>query len=360
MFTFRRAVRENVGLLIGVAGGTGSGKTFSSLRLASGIAAGKPFALIDTEAGRAKHYAQDFVFDHGDLAPPFTPDAYADAIMAADKAGYPVIVVDSMSLVWSGDGGVLDWQEKELDRMAGDDWKKRESCKMAAWIRPKLAHKRMVQKLLQVRAHLILAFRAEPKIEMSRGKDGKMEIVAKQSLTGLDGWIPISEKSLPYELTASFLLMASRPGVPLPIKVQSQHRALFPLDKEITEESGRLIAAWATGAKQPSSAASAKAPASSPASPGDAQAGAGAGDQTAAAQMGHGTVSPEGNASTSAPAAAPTDAELIADIEKRVKRRDFDNAFDLARGIQDQDLNVKTVARIDKALAFVAAKAAAK
>lgn len=187
-----------------------------------------------------------------------------------------------------------------------------------------------------------------------------MEIVAKQSLTGLDGWIPISEKSLPYELTASFLLMASRPGVPLPIKVQSQHRALFPLDKEITEESGRLIAAWATGAKQSSSAASAKAPASSPASPGDAQAGAGAGDQTAAAQMGHGTVSPEGNASTSAPAAAPTDAELIADIEKRVKRRDFDNAFDLARGIQDQAIRLKTAERINKALEFVTAKAAAK
>jgi hypothetical protein len=63
---------------------------------------------------------------------------------------------------------------------------------------------------------------------------------------------------------------------------------------------------------------------------------------------------------TPAPSAAPTDDELIKDIEKRVKRRDFDSAFDLARGIQDQDLHVKTVARIDRALAFVAAKAAAK
>jgi hypothetical protein len=61
-----------------------------------------------------------------------------------------------------------------------------------------------------------------------------------------------------------------------------------------------------------------------------------------------------------ASAAAPTDEELIADIEKRVKRKDFDHAFDLARGIQDQDLHVKTVERIDRALAFVAAKAGAK
>jgi hypothetical protein len=246
-FQFRPAIRENVGLLIGLAGGTGSGKTYTGMRLASGISAGKPFAVIDTEAGRAKHYADQFRFDHGDLAPPFRPDAYAEAIMAADKAGYSVIVVDSVSHVWAGDGGVLDWQEAELDRMAGDDWKKREACKMAAWIKPKMSHKHMVQKLLQVRAHVILCFRAEPKIEMVKGSDGKMQIIAKQSLTGLDGWIPVCEKNLPFELTASFLLMADKPGIPRPIKLQEQHRALFPLDKPITEDSGRQIAEWAAG-----------------------------------------------------------------------------------------------------------------
>lgn len=259
-FTFRPAVRENVSLLIGLAGGTGSGKTYTAMRLASGMAGDKPFAVIDTEAGRAKHYADQFRFDHGDLAPLFRPDAYTEAIMAADKAGYPVIVVDSVSHVWAGDGGVLDWQEAELDRMAGSDWKKREACKMAAWIKPKMSHKHMVQKLLQVRAHLILCFRAEPKIEMTKDASGKMQIVAKQSLTGLDGWIPVCEKNLPFELTASFLLMADKPGIPRPIKLQEQHRALFPLDKPITEESGRLVAAWASGGA--SHASSAPKPAS--------------------------------------------------------------------------------------------------
>ena len=246
-FMFRPATRENVGLLIGLSGGTGSGKTYSAFRLAKGIAGDKPFAVIDTEAGRAKHYADAFHFDHGDLKPPFRPDAYADAISAADKAGYPVIIVDSMSHEWAGEDGILDWQEDELQRMAGDDYKRREACKMAAWIKPKTAHKQMVQRLLQVRAHLILCFRAEPKIEMVRGADGKMEIREKQSLTGLHGWIPICEKNLPYELTASFLLMADNPGVPQPIKLQQQHRALFPLDEPITEASGARLAAWAKG-----------------------------------------------------------------------------------------------------------------
>jgi hypothetical protein len=89
-------------------------------------------------------------------------------------------------------------------------------------------------------------------------------------------------------------------------------------------------------------------------------AGGGAGPESAAAQGNGSTGGDAGPESPPAPAAAPTDAELIADIEKRVKRRDFDSAFDLARGIQDQDLNTKTVARINKALAFVAAKAVAK
>ena len=246
-FEFRPAVRENVGLLIGLAGGTGSGKTYTAMRLAAGIAGDKPFAVIDTEAGRAKHYADQFKFDHGDLKPPFRPDAYAEAIKAADAAGYPVIVVDSASHEHAGEGGLLDWHEEELDRMAGGDWKKRESCNMAAWIKPKMSHKAMVQKLLQVRAHLILCFRAEEKIEMVRNERGKLEIVKKQTTTGLDGWVPFSEKNLPYELTASFLLTADAPGVPKPIKLQHQHRGFFPLNTEITEDSGRKLAAWSQG-----------------------------------------------------------------------------------------------------------------
>jgi len=246
-FTFRPAARENVGLIVGLSGASGSGKTYTALRLAAGIAGARPFAVIDTEAGRAKHYADQFTFDHGDLTPPFTPARYAEAIAAADRGGYPAIVVDSMSHEWAGDGGILDAQEAELARMAGDDFKRREACKMAAWIKPKMAHKHMVQSLLQVRAHLILCFRAEPKIEMVRGADGKIEIREKQTLTGLHGWIPVTEKTLPYELTASLLLLAERPGVPVPIKLQAQHRALFPLDQPITEASGVALAAWAHG-----------------------------------------------------------------------------------------------------------------
>lgn len=241
-FSFRPAKRENVSLLIGLAGASGSGKTYTAMRLAKGMAGDAPFCVIDTEAGRAKHYADDFRFDHGDLTPPFSPSRYADAIAAADAAKYSVIVVDSSSHEHAGDGGMLDMQEAEFQRMGA-----RDSAKMASWVKPKGEHRRMVSRLLQVRAHLILCFRAAEKIEMVKGQDGKMEVRKKVTAIGLDGWVPICEATLPYELTASFLLLPGQPGVPHPIKLQEQMRPFFPLDKPITEESGKRLAEWARG-----------------------------------------------------------------------------------------------------------------
>jgi len=242
-FMFRPAVKENVGLIIGLIGPSGSGKTFSALRLATGLSNGKSFAGIDTESRRMLHYADMFKFDHAELPSPFRPDNYAEAIKAADSAGYPVIIVDSCSHEWAGEGGILDWQEEELTRMAGDDYRKREACKMASWIKPKMSHKQMVQKLLQIKAHLVLCFRAEEKTGMEKDPStGKTVIVQK-------GWQPICEKNMPYELTMSFLLTPDAPGMPKPIKLQEQHKAAIDIMKPLNEDAGKRLAQWATSTK---------------------------------------------------------------------------------------------------------------
>lgn len=263
-FEFKPAVREAIGLIIGLAAGTGGGKTKTAMELATGMSGGKPFAVIDTEKRRALHYAPPpgkkadgkitYDFQHLELSAPFRPQYYAQSIMAADEAGFPVIIVDSASHEWAGEGGIIEWQEEENHRMAGGDenaqdyWKRKEATKMAAWIKPKTNHKKMVTRMLQLRAHLILCFRAEPKVEMVKDPEtNKMVIVPKKTRTGLDGWVPICEKNLPFELTASFLFTEDAPGVPKPIKLQEQHRPFFPLDKPITRESGRLLAEWAAG-----------------------------------------------------------------------------------------------------------------
>lgn len=251
--TFRPAIREKTSTLIGFIGPSGSGKTWSALELATGIVkkSGGKIAFIDTESGRALHYATYFAFDHAELRAPFRPEAYIEAIKAAESAGYDVIIVDSMSHVWAGEGGVIDWQEDELTRMAGDDYRKREACKMAAWIKPKMSHKAMVQSLLQVKAHLIMCFRAEEKTEISKDSNGKTQITSK-------GFLPVCEKNLPYELTISMLFNSDAPGIPKPLKLQEQHKFIFAPGEAISARCGELLALWSSGGD--AAKTSAKAP----------------------------------------------------------------------------------------------------
>jgi hypothetical protein len=134
--------------------------------------------------------------------------------------------------------------------MAGDDARKQESMKMASWIKPKMEHKKLVTRLLQINAHVILCFRAEEKIEIVK-ENGKTVVRPKQSLVGLDGWVPVAEKNLPYEMTLSVLLTADQPGVPKPIKLPEQFRSMVPLDKPLSEDVGAQLAQWAAGAREP-------------------------------------------------------------------------------------------------------------
>jgi hypothetical protein len=252
MTTFKPAVRSAIPLLLGVAGGTGSGKTMSALLLARGIAQGQPFAFIDTENGRGLHYADAFPeMQHGDLKAPFRPERYTEAIAdgIAHLADVPkaqrVVVIDSFSHEWAGDGGCLDW----VDEITGGDPKK----KGQAWSTVKPAHRKMMTRLLALESHLILCLRAEyGKIDIVR-KDGKTEFVPKKTLPGgsLDDWYPLTQAAVPYELTASFLTVADAPGVPRPLKLQAQHRAMVPLDQPLSEETGKLLAAWAAGGTAP-------------------------------------------------------------------------------------------------------------
>lgn len=74
-FVDKPAVRDKVPLLIGLAGPSGGGKTFSALRLASGMqrVSGGDVYVVDTESKRALHYADKFKFRHLEFTAPFGP-----------------------------------------------------------------------------------------------------------------------------------------------------------------------------------------------------------------------------------------------------------------------------------------------
>ncbi len=233
-FDFQPAVRENVSLLIALAGASGSGKTYSALRLAMGLAPTGKIAFIDTEARRGLHYADQFQFIHADMRPPFRPENFLAGIKAAEKSGAEVIIIDSFSHEYDGEGGIMDWAA-EIE--AGG------TKSPGNWKVPKLAHKKLMNALLQLRASVIFCLRADEKIRITKDDRGKTVI---EQL----GWMPIAEKRFIFEMTASFTLTPNQPGVPqfdLPHKLQTQHRGMFPPGQTIGEDAGRALAAWAKG-----------------------------------------------------------------------------------------------------------------
>ena len=207
---FKKATMTDEYLRIGLAGPSTSGKTVSALRMASGFVrgTGKRVALIDTENRRSLKYAPMFDFDHMDLEPPFTSLRYLDALLAAEKAGYGAVVVDSLSQEHDGPGGVLEQHEAFLQKRAGDDYKKREQLKFTAWIEPKAQRNRLIQMGIQrVNCHLILCFRAKEKLELKKNAQGKIEPTSA-------GWTPIGGEEFPYEMLSVMVLPPRSNGKP--------------------------------------------------------------------------------------------------------------------------------------------------
>lgn len=263
-FEAKEAVRESVPLLIGLMGPSGSGKTFSGLRLASGIRdiAGGDIYFIDTEARRALHYADQFKFKHVQFDPPHGSLDYLAAIEHCVKAGAGVIVIDSMSHEHSGVGGMIEFQEQELDRLAGNDWAKRERVKMLAWQKPKAARRRLIDRLLQMNANFIFCFRAKETVKPMK-IDGKTEVVPQ-------GFTPISGEEFLFEQTVNCLLLPKSNGVPtwqsdavgerMMMKLPKQFESIFAANKALDEETGRALASWAKGDSLPAHPESTRPP----------------------------------------------------------------------------------------------------
>ncbi|WP_130471419.1 AAA family ATPase [Candidatus Magnetaquicoccus inordinatus] len=244
-FQIKPAVRIFQPVLIGLWGGSSSGKTYSALRLARGLVGpqGK-IGVIDTENRRALFYAGKVggQWDHIDFQPPFTPERYTEAFRAFEKAGgYSVVIIDSASHVWEGEGGVLD--QADSSNTTG----------LAKWAKPKMALKRMINTLLRSGCHVIFCLRAKMGVAQDgRGKDAKIYS------SGLE---PIMEKNLIFEMTVSLLFGPDHkplfqaageryfvnPIIPAIKAPEEILRAIKP-DEYVSEATGKAIADWLSGA----------------------------------------------------------------------------------------------------------------
>lgn len=262
VFEDKPATRERVPLMIGLMGPSGGGKTFSALRLATGIQRVMPgdIYVIDTEARRALHYApkkgaapvhgETFAFKHVPFGAPFSPLDYLAAIEHCASKGASTIIVDSMSHEHEGPGGLLEMHEAECERLM-KAWKvtSRDAVQMSAWSAPKSDRRRMINTIMQLPCNFIFCFRAKEKVRMPKKGEADREIKAL-------GFMPIAGEEFVFEMGVCGLLLPGANGFPswgsdfmgekMMIKSPGQFRELLK-GKQLSEDIGEQLAKWASG-----------------------------------------------------------------------------------------------------------------
>ena len=197
---FRKAERRKAKLRLGLVGSAGSGKTYSALLVAGGI--GGKIALIDTENGSGDLYAGMKgipEYDVCTLAAPYTVQKYLEAIRDAEGSGYDVIIIDSLSHAWAGDGGLLDQQGKIADSGRGNSY--------TAWRQITPMHNKLVEAMLTSPCHIIATMRAKTEYVLETNDKGKQ--TPKKV-----GMAPVQREGMDYEFTVVFDLDANHNATP--------------------------------------------------------------------------------------------------------------------------------------------------
>lgn len=192
---FRRAERKKARLRLGLAGPAGSGKTTSALLIAFGISGDwSKIGLVDTENGSGELYAGATIggvligdYNVLPLSPPYLPEKYIQAIHLAEQAGLEVLVLDSISHAWAGEGGLLDLHGKiSSSSKSGNSY--------AAWREVTPLHNQFVEAMLQSKIHIIATMRSKMEYAIEKGKDGSTTVKKL-------GMAPVQRDGMDYEFT---------------------------------------------------------------------------------------------------------------------------------------------------------------
>lgn len=230
-FVVKKAKREKIYPKIALMAPSGGGKTYGSLRLATGMAeeiekeTGKKAKILmgNTEQKRGYYYANEFEYDIIDLEAPYEPEKFVDLINFAVEEGYDILILDSTSPEWDGAGGCLELQQK-----AGGTYQ--------AWGKITPRHNRFINAIADSPLCVIATMRGKDQYEMNKDEKGKttvqkLGVGAKQR----DGF--------EYEFTCTFLIDQKTSTA----EPQKDNTHLFQDRGAIllSEQDGRNIIKWA-------------------------------------------------------------------------------------------------------------------
>lgn len=235
----KKARREKQKAVVGLIGPSGAGKTVSALRVAYGMMkAGYPdlseeeiwekIGVVDTEHGRSMLYWHEQFgemtigdFHHVQFNPPYNTDRYNFAVQSLKDAGAEVVVIDSLSHNWSGEGGIVDVH----DNMSGNSFQN--------WGKLAKETHNIIKTLTRNNVHIISTLRTKQEYVIEQNDKGK----AQPTKVGTK---PVQKDEMEYEFMLNFNIDMENYATP-----SKDNTRLFKGRKIVLdEEAGALLYKW--------------------------------------------------------------------------------------------------------------------
>lgn len=222
---FKKAERNQVSFKMALSGPSGSGKTYSSLLIAMGL--GKKIAVIDTENRSACLYSDLCDFDILELDAPYTSEKYIAAMKQAEAGKYDVLIIDSATHQWMGDGGLYE-RKTAKDARGGNSF--------TNWSSYTPEHNKFLNAIIQHPTHVICTVRSKQDYDVNdKGRPQKI------------GLGPIQREGFEYEFSLVLDMAMDHSA-----KASKDRTGLFS-DGQIFQPSdatGSAILEWIKSAKK--------------------------------------------------------------------------------------------------------------
>lgn len=229
---FKKAEKTKSKLRLAICGASGAGKSFTALRIATGMAAasGLKIAAIDSEKKSLEKYADRFVFDLSNEFDRLDIDTLLKEMDDAEKDGYEILIIDSLTHPWKN---LLD----EVDKIASG---KCRGNSFGAWRFGTPKQNRLIERILQSPCHIIATMRSKMEwvIEEQGGKTKPVRV----------GLAPEQGKNIEFEFDMLMELSVDHVANILKDRTGKFQDAI--IDKP-GEEFGKELLAWLNDGAEP-------------------------------------------------------------------------------------------------------------